>query len=261
MFEIVILSLAFYSTFYLLLRVLLPYLFPKLYESFDDYHLNFFPQTLVCFIHAASSGIFAIYLVSKLEFSFNSYTELLRRDREPFLPLEYYNLIQYSIGYFAHDIVLNFVFPEKLTALDYAHHFIAILAFTSALVTNLGVFIVVCLLTNEFSTPFMHIRSLFKIFHVTDGFLVNLNNYIFLSLFFVIRILYTGYVWFCVIYSVPLFAHKVQFSGFNIGFQVTCFTLHYLLQITWFVMILKYLLAKRSRTHSLISKKILKKVE
>eukprot|EP00727_Mastigamoeba_balamuthi_P004496 m51a1_g14044 hypothetical protein (273) ;mRNA; r:1181968-1182950 len=155
-----------------------------------------------------------------------------------------------SFGYWTSDLILYATYARHHTLVDYLHHACSMGQMAIFLVTGWGCFIPVIFLTNEASTPFLHISWLAGRLGWSPKFKL-INQLCFAVIFFFSRIVMDGaltvlsyYAWFSPRWrptAIPVWMGHL--SMFNMG-------LFMIVQFIWFHKIIHIVRAKASAASS-----------
>jgi hypothetical protein len=254
-----VVCLAFYE---LSKRIFLPFLYKtfaepgsKPYEQrFDPFERKVHAQKLVSFFHSLISTYGSLMCVIPYEFSIQSYANLMVFD-EPKIPQAiamraFY--MEITLGYFFADLLMYMADFSKYPKIDILHHVISSIAYSVCLMSDMaGSFAMICLQTNEISTPFYHIRffmGLDPTLKKTKWYL--LCEAVFSILFLIFRIFYNAIVLLACFKSLPLL-HNMPYNIWllaRILLVIGC--LYYLVQTVWFFKILQIIYWKITASKS-----------
>lgn len=209
-------------------------------KQYDKDHL---PQIILSIFHAiiASFGSIA-YLIQFPNFDLNYMVNIYVPDVTVKVDDEILFYLEFSVGYFLYDLFVYLLDIDHVTWMQMAHHIIAAGSYSFGIYTYIGTYCMLCLLTNEISTPFLHFRYILRSFGYQSTFYYKVSEISFILLFFLNRI-----VWgFWILFSVFVAAFKpADFSHAAKGFLIACCTLHVLLQVIWLYQIFKMVTKKK----------------
>eukprot|EP01080_Neovahlkampfia_damariscottae_P004782 gene4782-8368_t len=190
-------------------------------KPYDKWHL---PQVIVSLIHAIISTQGSIRYVSKFPINFQFYLTKMVPDKTVRVDDMLLFYLEIAIGYFIYDLVVYLFDIKHVTKLQIFHHLLAIINYITGVLFYVGTFGMICLQTNEISTPSLHIRGIMKLFGYSNNIFYKMNEIIFVLLFFFNRIIWNIFVWSAV--QTSAIVRQEDFSKINKYFQQTCITLH-----------------------------------
>ena len=134
-------------------------------------------------------------------------------------------LLLWSLGYFIHDSILMIMYPSLNDISMWLHHIIISAAFGSCLIGGLHVPTLFWLVLEEFSTPFLNLKGLYK---DTNPDLSVVFAKLFAVSFFLCRTVYGSYICYFPLYHCPEFFPLIEGQWFHL------FQSH----LAWYVLVL-----------------------
>jgi len=242
MLLIVLISFCLHFTLYYILKLLLPIFLENNYKKgkISKYDKDHLPQICISIFHAIISTQGSIRYLMKFPIDFGLYTKKMIPDvtSEPDDILVFY--LAFSLGYFFYDLIIYLLLEiQKVRCIQIIHHIIAIACFTSGILTKVGTFGMICLTTNEISTPFLHVLSIMHSLQLQNEYP---SFFKLVEISFVLVFLSNRILWNVFISSTALSAaiwRQYDFSLVNKIFLGVCMTMHVGIQFIWLFEIIK----------------------
>lgn len=245
MYAVAFFSFFVHSLVYLFLRIILPPLLKNnaIYHHMKQYDKDHLPQIIVSIFHAIVAAQGSIrYLVQFPNFNLDFMVSVFVPDVTVKVDDTILFYLEFSVGYFLYDLFVYLLDIQHVTWIQIIHHVIASVSYGYGVYSYTGTYAMLCLLTNEISTPFLHFRYILKTFGFVKSLAYKVSELLFIILFFFNRIVFG--LW--ILFAVYVAAFKPgDITPLVKGFHVACCTLHVALQVIWLYQI--YLMVKRKK--------------
>jgi len=152
--------------------------------------------------------------------------------------------LEVTLGYFVYDLSVYLIPPFHHTALDFTHHAVAIMAYLIGFWNKIGTFAMICLQSNEISTPFLHLSFFLEQYGLKASPLFMANRVIFASLFLVARVMFDSYIALGGVIAVTQIERPPLAPFAAVAFSMANLFLYVLVQYLWFYKIAVILHAK-----------------
>ena len=155
---------------------------------------------------------------------------------EGYLLAEFY--MSFTLGYFFYDMLLFLTFSPGHEAMDFVHHIISSAQYAVNLVSGWGYFVPVVLLTNEISSPFLHVSWFLG--KCSDLGMKGCQKWfipcqvVFALLFVLFRIVFATFIYILTIWSKLFDKLCLESPAYLTYTSILGFTLFLVVQFFWF---------------------------